>query len=337
MSKHNRPDFKICNDLLARREGFALVLVIVVMLLASFLASELIMLVRTELQVSRNFRNRAAEHFLAEAGINLCLFRLFDVPLEIKEDEDVKLISGKPYEEFLPTGKVRYYIVSEAGKIDLNWNQTELLRLFLQYQELDDEQIEAVIDSLADWRDIDDLYREHGAESETYDELDPPYVAKNGPIEDPAEFFLVNGTKELEGRFAPGEIFTVYNGRGNGRIDFNSLSPAMLDFLTEGDEERITAYQEAREETKGQMQGVARDILGDARFETLSPYLTFGAPQNQYFTIVAESYAGLKPEGEEKDKEIPGDTENLSGSRISVLVKLVAESYTFLSWVEDYV
>ena len=47
--------------------GFALVVVILVLLLASFLASQLTMQTREELQVAHNIKMRTTGHFLAEA------------------------------------------------------------------------------------------------------------------------------------------------------------------------------------------------------------------------------------------------------------------------------
>src|SRR6185503_16599466 len=42
---------------------------------------------------------------------------------------------------------------------------------------------EDVADSILDWMDTDDEPREYGAESDYYAALNPPYSAKNGPLE----------------------------------------------------------------------------------------------------------------------------------------------------------
>ena len=192
-------------------QGFALVIVIVIMLLISFLAAQLILNVRTELQVTFNAKSRVVGLSLAKAGVNLGIFRLLDKPLEYIDDEYEVFAEGYEYDTYLDTGRISYRVINESGKIGLGKPNNTLFRLLLEYMGLDTDEQEIVIASLLDWQDSDDLYRDDGAESETYEELDDPYIARNGKIMDPAEFFLINGTEELVGRFKANEIFTVHN------------------------------------------------------------------------------------------------------------------------------
>ena len=83
----------------------------------------------------------------------------------------------------------------------MNRSSRQLLKLFLEYHELEPDQVVTVVDSLLDWRDSDDLHRLNGAEKETYEALEPPYIPRNGKIMDPAEFFLIHGTDMLVDRF----------------------------------------------------------------------------------------------------------------------------------------
>lgn len=318
-------------------QGFALVVVIIVLLLASFLASQLIMQVRTELAVSHNIKARVAGHFLAEAGLSLGLFRLLDRPLDVpplgaEEDWD-GFYEGYEYEVYLPKGKVTYYVTSEAGKIDLNSSPQALIELFLQYQlgEENEEQISTVIDSLLDWKDPDNDHHLNGVETDFYEGLSDPYIARNGKIEDPAEFFLINGTRPMIGKFAPSEVFTVSN--LGGKINFNSLTPAMLDFLTGGDKEKAAAYREAKYEFKGQLTAaVAAEILGE-QFEKFQPYLTYGASNNPFYMIVGTGYAGV-----EQDETVEGEEEDARpktpGTEDSMLIKKDVNGFTCLAWQE---
>jgi hypothetical protein len=55
-----------------------------------------------------------------------------------------------------------------------------------------------IINSILDWIDPDDVPRVQGAESDYYQGEDPPYNAKNGPIDDMCELLFVKGvTPEL--------------------------------------------------------------------------------------------------------------------------------------------
>ena len=331
-------------------QGFALVLVIVVILLASFLASQLILQVRTELTVSHNIKARVSGHFLAEAGLSLGLFRLLDRPLEtpaIGAEEDWDgFYEGYEYQVFLPKGKVSYYVASESGKIDLNKvgesvQSQALLRLFLEYHlgEGKDEEIDTVIASVLDWKDNDDAYHEingaRGAESEYYGALDDPYIARNGPIMDPSDFFLIKGTRPMIGKFYAQEIFTVHS--TDGKINFNSLTPAMLDFLTGGDKERAAAYHDAKVEYKGHLNElIASEILGD-RYEKFQPYLSYATGNNQFYFVVGTGHAGVEQGAREQGRvEGEGVAPKIPGTIDSMIIKKDGGGFTCLAWQERF-
>ena len=52
---------------------------------------------------------------------------------------------------------------------------------------------EEIADAILDWIDPDDETREFGAESDYYEQLTPPYAAKNGPLDTIEELLLVRG------------------------------------------------------------------------------------------------------------------------------------------------
>lgn len=319
--------------LLASRKGFALVIVIVVMLLSTFLASQLVLQVRTELKVAHNAKMRAAGLFLAESGIHLGIFRLLDKPTNNEDEEYNVFLQGHTYNATLEDGQVQYYAVNESGKIDLNYIPRRLFELFLEYHAVEPEQIQTIIDSIQDWRDADDFHRLNGAEKETYEELEPPYAPRNGQIEDPAEFFLINGTSVLTHRFAADEIFTVFN--KTNKINFNSLTPAMLDFLTEGDPEKKEAYVQAQTLYNNLNAATAREILGDERYNILRPYLTYASGRNPYYFIVSVGRKGYAPVDEEQDEE--QRQRHFPGTKVSVLLNLQHRNFTYLSWKESHI
>jgi hypothetical protein len=121
-------------------------------------------------------------------------------------------------------------VFDEAGLIPLNANDLEEEALFkimenLEYDEQDAREIAAAI---LDWRDEDDLHRNHGAETDYYEGLDPPYQAKNAPYDAVEELLLVKGvthkmfygTDEIPGFV---DLFSVLSTRG--QITQNSISP----------------------------------------------------------------------------------------------------------------
>lgn len=330
----------------AGQNGFALVVVILVMLLASVLASQLIMLTSTELKISHNIKSRAVGHFLAEAGINLGLFRLLDRPLDTpvdlgpEEDWD-KFYQGYKYALFLPTGRVTYYVSNESGKIDLNHAPPGLMRLFLTYElglepGTDDVRIDTIIDSMADWRDTDNMHRLNGAENEYYTNLDSPYIVRNGPIKDPSEFFLIKDTGELAGKFEATDIFTVHN--PTGKINFNTVTPAMLDFLTGGSQEAAAAYQAAKKAYGYNIQAVTAEIMGDKQYSLLHNYLDYNRGMNQYYFIVGTGYADVvKADIEQQDETRTGAVKPHHTAVIdSLLIRKSGRNFTRMAWQERY-
>jgi general secretion pathway protein K len=58
---------------------------------------------------------------------------------------------------------------------------------------VDPGQATPIVNSILDWIDVDDQTRVEGAETEYYQTLNPPYAAKNGPIDDISELLLIKG------------------------------------------------------------------------------------------------------------------------------------------------
>ena len=307
--------------------GFALVVVIMVLLLASFLASQLTLDVRTEQRIAANAKERRRAAILAEDGFNIALFRLVDKPVALEAEEAYgRLVNGRSYTHSLKGGQVRYYAANESGKIDINAAEPKLLELFLRHWKLSAEQAGVVLASLQDWRDPDNLLRLNGAEQEYYMHLPEPHIPRNGRIADPAEFFLLRGTDLLAGKFWPEAVFTVHNHEKG--INVNSLSPEMLDFVVNGDDDRRQAYQEARQLHTFLNAAMIRQILGDARFGELEPFLRYeDGVSSLFYTITAT--------GETRAAGMP---ENQAGTGLSItaLVRILANGYQILSWQERY-
>lgn len=325
-------------------KGFALVVVILILLLISALVANLVMEVRAELQIAANSKDRTAGRFLAEGGVQLAIFRKNDRVENSEGTEYERFLEGYPYETMIgEKGRVRYFLVSESGKIDLNTFPAELMQMFLAHYGLEQEEIDVVLDSLLDWRDPDDMHRLNGAEKDYYASLDDPYIPRNGRILDPSEFFLVKGTERLAGKFDPEAVFTVYNSRS--RINFNSLTPEMLDFLADGDKEAIKAYYDAlkaiQEGSDPRLQRLtgndAENILGSERFALLRPYLVYSS-NNQFFYVQSIGEAGYLPSDEPAAVDEQGNEESKHwpGTKIEALYQWRNNGPKFLIWKERY-
>ena len=58
----------------------------------------------------------------------------------------------------------------------------------------------------------------------TYEELEDPYIARNGKILDPTEFFLINGTDELVDKLGNGSSEAKNDAEEGGLLNWaNSM------------------------------------------------------------------------------------------------------------------
>ncbi len=310
-----------------QNQGFALVVVIMVLLLVTALAAEMIFTVRTGIQEGRQTKLNTINRGLAKAGINLALFYLADQPLEFAEDGPY--IPGAITSVYLDTGKVNFQTISESGKINLNTINRPLLSQFLEQQGYEPDEQEILIDSMEDWIDNDDLHRLNGAENDHYEALPVPYQAKNGPFTDPSEILLVRGAEKLIGKINPTDFFTIYN--PSGQINFNMLSPSMLHTITSGNEERIQQYHELKNESISLGADHAQLIL-DENYAIWQPYLVYSKGNNQYYTATATGLAGVINIDEHSDSVI--NNKKHSGWRIQLLLSQTKNTFHYIRWSE---
>ncbi len=309
-----------------RNRGFALVVVIVVVLLVTFLASRLLMQVRFESRAAHNLRERQRARFLAEAGASLALFRILDRPVDdALGDPESPFILGREYEAVLPAGKIRYYALSETGKIGLNSGDLTLLREYLYFLGLEEDRVGVIIDSLLDWRDADNLHRLNGAEEDYYQGLAEPYEPRNGPLGDPGEFFLVRGTEGLEERIDPGAVFTVHN--KTGKLNVNSLAPGLEDFVSGGDMEKKKLLHDMRKAAPFLNTALLTQAMGVDRFAAIRMHLSFSTGGNPYYTLVGY--------GEPARAGGEGGAARRTGAGVRVLIRRGGPAgYHCLGWEE---
>lgn len=113
-------------------------------------------------------------------------------------------------------------VVDESGKLNVNTATKEQL---LALPEMTDDVAEAILD----WRDGDDTVRPRGAEGGAYNNLQPGYVIRNGPLRTIRELLLVKGVTE--------ELFYGEDVNRNGRLDDNERDGELRWPSDDGDEE----------------------------------------------------------------------------------------------------
>ena len=119
-------------------------------------------------------------------------------------------VNGTIYEWPLRDGTVLISIQDEAGKIDLNAATEDLLLQLFRALDPAEQTPEALVDSLIDYRDVDQDRRPLGAEDSDYQRADLGYGAKDRPFERADELRRVLGVSpELFAQVNP--LITVHS------------------------------------------------------------------------------------------------------------------------------
>jgi general secretion pathway protein K len=204
------------------QEGIILIIVLWVLVILMVIVLSFSVMTRSETYASLAFREGLEKKYIAEAGIERGIGELFyknayrgQVMLE--EGKKVWRTDGTPYTVSFFNGRFTIRIFDEVGKIDIN-TLNDLSGIILKNLLINSGVIEqdasAIVDSILDWKDADDLKRLNGAESDYYMSLPKPYKAKNAKFDTLEELLLVKGMNP--------DILFGGNGK-KGIIDFLTI------------------------------------------------------------------------------------------------------------------
>jgi general secretion pathway protein K len=301
-------------DLRSSDRGIALLMVLWVLMLLSVIVGEFCYSMKTQVNITANYKESTESYYIALAGINNAIYNMvyqtvIPPPADGEEaDEDV--VEWRINTEIPPInyagGRVTVWIDNESGRININLADRDLLMFMLSGFELENEEKEIIVDSILDWRDADDLRRLHGAESEYYQALPQPYSAKNGPFDAGDELLLVRGvTPEIYyggldrmvtvfPKIAPEQTTDRRKPKTEtdfNRININAVPPAMWAALPGMTEDMVAQIAEFRKEKDFRSMSELGEIVGNDVLAGISRYLN--TRPSPYYTIYA---AGEKPD-----------------------------------------
>jgi general secretion pathway protein K len=271
--------------------GVALIITLSVVAVVVATALELNHTVRQSLLSAETNRNRSSLNYMATSGIHAAMAilakdRKNSATDSVQEDwanpEKIQeVLQDIPFQE----GTCNVSITDEMGKIQLNalvqWNgpnkfqfngsQHQLWSRFLgliisQEESLQDTEASMIINSIKDWIDSEDddaITGLNGAESDYYEDLDPPYACKNDRFTYISELLLVRGVIPelfaiLGGSQGLSSYLTVYGMKAtdnnaftyDGKININTADlPVLAAILPEGDTDLAPLLFEYRIET----------------------------------------------------------------------------------------
>jgi general secretion pathway protein K len=170
------------------QRGIALVIVLWVIALLAVMAGGFAYSMRTHTRLTYNQLASAQARAVAEAGVQRAILEFLKSDLERLWKAD-----GTPHEWRLGDATADIAVQDESGKVDLNTGQEELLRGLLRVLGVDDKVLDALVDSIQDWKDADDLQRASGAELRQYEDTGLRYGPKNALFDSVEELQQVLG------------------------------------------------------------------------------------------------------------------------------------------------
>jgi general secretion pathway protein K len=237
------------NTVRNQRGGVALVLVIWILVVLVAIVGEFSYSMRTEVNITRNFKEEEESYQLAYAGVEQAKIELLSRPNNaiVYKNEDDLLIIGD--EEDMPArsdtignGSFEYKLIDEDSKLNINTASQDQLREVFIASGVDTAEVDEIVDSILDWRDPNDLHLLNGAEEDYYRSLDVPYSAKDAAFDTIEELLLVRGmSREIlygvkgtapeteKDQPAYSGVITYLTVYDTGRINVNTASLAVLE------------------------------------------------------------------------------------------------------------
>jgi general secretion pathway protein K len=272
-----------------QRSGIALVIVMLIVLVLGVVAGGFAYSMRVEMRLARQTNNDTDLEWLGRSGVELAKFVVGQKTL-VPQERDFEALNqiwaGGPGTSNSPISNVSLTeielgngiihsvkITDAERKFNLNLADQTLLQQALILIGVDAGEFPTIVDSIQDWIDRDDNNHLAGAETDHYMGLEPPYVAKNGLIDDISELLLIKGiTPEIywgssatnatpskyQPRTAPGistpgeeqgyaigmmDLFTPISG---GRLNINTASAMVLQVIPDIDANTAAAILQFR-------------------------------------------------------------------------------------------
>ncbi|MGB2928086.1 MAG: general secretion pathway protein GspK [Desulfobacterales bacterium] len=277
------------DKILRNNRGMALLVTLTIITVLIAVALEMNRKTRSVVFSAAASRDRITLSHMASSGIDIVKAMLItdknnsnhdSLQEEWADSEKIsELLQDIPFED----GAIKLTITDEPGKIQINslvtypeghaFNESQrdmwhrfLTLLISQNESLEDLEPDMIINSVKDWIDSGDdeaITGLNGAESDYYQELDPPYVCRNGPFIHIGELALIRGVTTEYFQLAGGvsgisrymTVFGMSETDNNkftyeGKININTADlPVLAAILPSGNPELAQAIYDYRLET----------------------------------------------------------------------------------------
>ncbi|MFH0925503.1 MAG: type II secretion system minor pseudopilin GspK [bacterium] len=298
--------------LVSDERGVALMMTLWIMVFLTVIASEFAYSMKTEVNITQNFRDGVQAYYLARAGINRAMVELM---VDTKKSPhyltpDGKLVFGKeetddgqkeakkvapPRKGELEDGTFEYVLTDEESKLNINLmkddagyntHNEKFKYLFKTVcAGLDEMEINIIVDSIGDWIDSgdNDAHKLNGVEEDYYQSLEVPYHCKNGPFDTVEELQLVKGvTREIYSKVAP----YITAQKETTTINKNTASETVLianEMGTSSDEETARTAVEEILKSRAENDGIA--LVGKGYSSTSSHFTIEGIGRMKFSNV----------------------------------------------------
>ncbi|MFZ1073140.1 MAG: hypothetical protein WAO21_06855 [Verrucomicrobiia bacterium] len=182
--------------------GIALIIALIAVLVLSALAAGFALSMKVETRLAFNANSDTQLYWLGRSGAEYCRWVLsqekcnYDSLNQIwaggpGTDCDTNLEVSNPVQ--IGNGTCTWQIIDLDRYANINTANGPEIQQALTDMGVDANEISVVSDSIQDWIGPAGPPRVAGAESDYYQGLDPPYYAKNAPIDDISELLLIRG------------------------------------------------------------------------------------------------------------------------------------------------
>jgi general secretion pathway protein K len=201
-----------CNLTSSRDRGIALILVMLIVLALGMMAGVFAYSIKLESKLANNTGSEVELEWLGRSGVEMTRWILVQqsrIPRDAGLHALNQFWAGGPgsYDDVdnpfiglslrdIPCGEGRFSltIIDQERKINLNNVDPIVVDRALAMVGGNASDSSVIFNSIKDWTDSDDNPRAGGGtESDYYLTLDPPYLAKNGPMDDITELLKVRG------------------------------------------------------------------------------------------------------------------------------------------------
>ena len=278
--------------------GIALIIVMIAIFVLAILAGGFAYSMKVETKLARNRNSETELEWLGRSGVEYARWILGQQLLIATEPYDAlnQVWAGGPggigmtnsplvnvqKEVRLGNGSFTWTITDLERKININIANEAVLQQAMVSMGVDAGEITGIANSILDWIDPDDDPRIDGTESDFYQRQEPPYYAKNGPIDDISELLLIRGVSpeiywgtastnhppgafqphfnrlgmEVAGPAYPFGLVDLFTPLSTGKLNINTASAAALQAIPGVDPmmaEAIVSARQGEDDGSGQM------------------------------------------------------------------------------------